>query len=82
MKAFLKTTNDIEVFGDDERTHTDYVRFYRDIGVKLIKGVDQDLKNLSWLYESVSDPYLDEIFEELPELVLGSDSFEYDEFSE
>lgn len=82
MKAFLKETDDIKVFGHDERTHTDYVRFYRDIGIKLVRGTDQDLKNLSWLYEAVEDPYLDEIFEEIPELVFGAGSFQYDKVSE
>lgn len=72
MKEYLKTHNDINVFGNDELTHSDYIDTYRAIVKSVVNGSDEDLKSLVDLLNGVDDPYIDEILEALPEVMYTS----------
>jgi hypothetical protein len=68
MKEFLKNNNDITVYGDDEFTHSDYVETYKTVVKGIVSGTDEDVRNLSDLLTGIEDPYLAEIFEDMPEV--------------
>lgn len=68
MQEFLKSNNDITVYGDCEFTHSDYVETYKTIVKSIVSGTDEDVRNLSDLLTGIEDPYLDEIFEDIPEI--------------
>lgn len=68
FKEFLRTENDITVYGDSELTHSDYVQSYKALVKGLVSGTDSDLKSLVDILNGMSDPYIDEILEELPEI--------------
>lgn len=60
---FLKDNNDVEIFGKDPLTHTDYVDTYRSLCKLLIHGADEDMQYFKpWLAE-VEDPYMEELME-------------------
>lgn len=68
MKEFLKTNNDITVYGNDERTHSDYVETYKTVVKSLVSGSDEDIKTFTDLLTGIEDPYLEEILEEQSEV--------------
>ena len=80
MKEFLKTNNDITVYGDDEFTHSDYVETYRAVIKGLVSGSDEDISTFSDLLTGIEDPYIDEIYEVLPEVKYRP--WEYDNATE
>lgn len=66
MKEFLKSNNDLTVYGNDEITHTDYIDTYKSIVRGLVSGSDEDIRTLADLLTGVEDPYLEEMFEVAP----------------
>ena len=70
MLEWLKTNNDITVYAEDERTHSDYVDTYKGIIKGLISGEDEDIHSMSDLLTEIADPYLEEIYENRPALVF------------
>lgn len=69
---WLKSNNDITVYGNSELTHSDYVDTYKTIIRALVSGNDEDIRSLSDLLDGVEDPYLEEIYENRPELCFQS----------
>lgn len=60
---FLKNTNDIEVFGNNEETRKDYIETYRSMLKSLVRGgsIEDFRSSMSRLGFTPEDPYLDEI---------------------
>ena len=68
VMEFVKTNNDMTLFGADELTHSDYVQTYKTLVKSLVSGTDADLQELVDILNGVDDPYLNEILEEIPEI--------------
>lgn len=68
VMEFIKTNNDMTLFGADELTHSDYVQTYKTLVKSLVSGTDADLRELVDILNGVDDPYLNEILEETPEI--------------
>lgn len=71
MLEFLKSNNDITVYANDERTHSDYVDTYKALIKGVVSGTDEDIRQMSDLLTGVEDPYLEELFEITAELVFA-----------
>jgi hypothetical protein len=80
MKEFLKTNNDITVYGDSELTHSDYVDTYRAVIRGLVSGSDEDISTFSDILTGIEDPYINEIYEVLSE--VNYRPWEYDNATE
>ena len=80
MREFLKSNNDITVYGADETTHSDYVETYRAVIRSLVSGSDEDISTFSDILEGIEDPYINEIYEVLPEVKYKP--WEYDNATE
>ena len=61
-KAWLASTNDIEVFGKNEATHNDYIETYRGMLKMLIRG--GSIEYFRPIMSKVEDPYIEEILED------------------
>lgn len=72
MKEFLKTHNDITVFGDDICTRSDYIATYKALLKGIISGEDSDLNSVSDLLGTISDPYICYILEDTFEVALAT----------
>jgi hypothetical protein len=60
---FLTKNNDINVFAEDENTHSDYVDTYRSLCKLLTRDTDEDMSFFKDMLSTVEDPYVDEILE-------------------
>jgi hypothetical protein len=80
MHEFLTNNNDITVYGMDTSTHSDYVETYRAVIRSLVSGSDEDISTFSDILTGISDPYIDEIYEVLPEVKYKP--WEYDNATE
>lgn len=76
---WLKTTNDVEVFGKNEELHNDYVETYRGMLRSLVRG--GSLEDFRVSMSKAEDPYLDEILADL-EYELLSEAYLKDEGEE
>lgn len=72
MKEFLKTHNDITVFGDDIRTRNDYIDTYKTLLKGIISGDDSDLSSVTDLLGTIPDPYICYILEDTFEVALAA----------
>ena len=70
MTEFLKENNDINIFANDELTHSDYIHTYVTIlrNLTAVRSEDVDMKDfVRGIMHNDKDPYEDEIIEELYE---------------
>lgn len=72
MAEFLKTNNDITVYGNDEKTRSDYINTYKSIMKSIISGADSDIAFDVELLNEVYDPYIDLILEDVPEITCSA----------
>ena len=63
MVEWLKTNNDITVYAEDERTHSDYIDTYRALIKGLVSGSDEDIKTFADILTCIEDPYYEELIE-------------------
>lgn len=68
MVEFLKTNNDITVYGSDESTRSDYIETYKSLIKSLVSGTDEDIRSLADLLTGIEDPNIESIFEIAPEV--------------
>ena len=68
-RAWIEATNDIEVFGNNEALHNDYVETYRGMLRGLVRG--GSLEDFRSSLSHIEDPYLDEILADVDNEVLS-----------
>ena len=61
--AWLASTNDVEVFGNNEALHNDYVDTYRTMLKGIVRG--GDIEGFRQTLSKVEDPYIDEILTDI-----------------
>lgn len=60
-EAFINSTNDIEVFANNESTHSDYVETYRAMLRNSVRCKGNELEFFRAEMSRIEDPYIDEI---------------------
>lgn len=68
-QAWLMSTNDIEVFGNNEALHNDYVETYRGMLRNIVRG--GSLQDFRPSLTKIADPYIEELLADLEDELLS-----------